>query len=770
MKRISIFLLLCLCLTAARADSGTWHIYAAYHDAQRTQMIHGLVYVLSDGNLYSYDPEDTSVETYDKSNVLSDNDIFTIVTCEATGELAIIYTNGNIDLLSSGGSVYNMADLKLKNLNDKTLNDVLVDGSTLYISTNSGIVCVDLEGRNFANFYSFGQAVRSVALLDGTIYAATANGIYAGQPSDNLLDPGNWSQISASSLLQLLTCDNVLYARTTSAVFRVNSPATFDLSSVLAATTTGWTAGGSTLYVFTSAATYRVSGTTATRLDNSAGIAFLTTGSDNTCWAACGSDGLKGYALSGDELTERVSSVIPDSPIRNYSYHLSMEAGNRLLVTGGVFNYPEDNRAGTLMQYENNTWTAFDEEGPIAASGTTYDYRKVTDVVQDPADDTHHFASSAGNGLYEFRDYQFAAHYTYDNSPLTSILPDDRYPGRYVRITGLAYDSGRNLWMLNNQCDTIVRILKNDGTWTSLYYDEIAGFPTFDRIVFDQRGWAWLNSRRSTSSGHLAGFLVVDTNGTLDTQGDDSHRFISTFYNQDGISYTPTLFNCIREDLDGAVWFGTDRGIFMTYSPSQVFNSDFTLTQVKVPRNDGTNLADYLLSDVPVKCITIDGGNRKWIGTSGSGVWLVSADGITTVEHFTTDNSPLVSDDIYDIAINGNTGEVFFATDGGLVSFLGDATDPAAEFDKDLVKVYPNPVRPDYNGKIRITGLAYNCNVKITNASGRLVNEGTSVGGEYTWDGCLASGKHCASGIYYVLAADADGKKGVAAKFLMVKE
>ena len=152
------------------------------------------------------------------------------------------------------------------------------------------------------------------------------------------------------------------------------------------------------------------------------------------------------------------------------------------------------------------------------------------------------------------------------------------------------------------------------------------------------------------------------------------------------------------------------------------------------------------------------------------GVYLVSADGIETIAHFTKDNSPLIDDNIYDIAVDGETGEVYIATDGGLCSYIGDATDPVASFDKDLVKVYPNPVRPDYNGRIVIRGLKYDSHVKIVNAAGRLVNEGTSVGGEYTWDGRLQGGKRCASGIYYILATDEEGKNGVVGKFLIVRE
>ena len=323
--------------------------------------------------------------------------------------------------------------------------------------------------------------------------------------------------------------------------------------------------------------------------------------------------------------------------------------------------------------------------------------------------------------------------------------------------------------MCNTECDTIVRVKKADGTWKAFYFEEIAGYPTFDYTVFDSRGWAWINSRRSTPFGHHAGVFVFDTNGTLDDTSDDRHKLIGAFTNQDGTPYAPDLFNCITPDLNGAIWFGNSLGLFVSYNPGDVFKQNFHLSQVKVPRNDGTNLADYLLNGVNVKCITIDGGNRKWIGTSGSGVYLISHDGLETIHHFTVDNSPLISNNIYSLAIDGQTGEVFIGTDRGLVSFMGDATEPESEMDDDLLKVYPNPVHPDYQGQITITGLMFNSNVKIVNAAGRLVHEGTSVGGEFTWNGRLSSGKRAASGIYYVLATDEEGNEGATTKFLIVR-
>lgn len=771
----SLLLLFSVSLLTAnqvRAEQGDWHIYAAYHEATQTAVLNGVVYVLSSGGLYSYGIEDSEVRTYDKAGLLSDNGISALRACKTTGELVIVYENGNIDLYSpSKDEVYNLPDLKTKSLSDKTINDVLETDGMLYISTGSGIVSVNLKNRTFGDFYNWGVGVRSVAIKDGIFYAATTEGIYAGSMENNLLEPSNWKQLKTYQLYRLVTTpDGTLYAIAYDAVYIVSDTEKFTIRRQVSGNFLGYTVIDGALWVFpnpsyhTNTPITKITGETYTSFSAMESVKWLSY-SNGTYWAACDTLGLQGLAEDG---SVKVSSIIPNSPIRNYSYRFCRPSDNRLFVAGGTYDYVSDSRTGTIMRYEDGDWSAFDETSAINFLGTGY-YRNVTDIVQDPNDPTHHWASTATSGLYEFRDFKAVAHYGASNSPLTSILPEDSRPEYYVRVTGLAYDDDHNLWMLNNLCDTIVRILRNDGSWTAYYYPEIAYYPTFDHVMFDQRGWAWINSRRSTSSS-TAGFLVVNTNGTIGTQRDDTHRYISTFSNQDGTSYTPTLFYCMTEDHDGAIWMGTDRGVFVCYNPAEVFDENFYLTQIKVPRNDGTNLADYLLSDVVITCITVDGGNRKWIGTSGSGVFLVSADGLETIQHFTSDDSPLINDYIDDINIDGLTGEVFFATKAGICSYMADATTPSESFNKDLVKVYPNPVRPDYTGSITVTGLMADSDVKIVNASGRLVNHGTSVGGSYTWNGCLASGKRCANGIYFVLAADSEGNDGVAAKFLLMSE
>ena len=224
----------------------------------------------------------------------------------------------------------------------------------------------------------------------------------------------------------------------------------------------------------------------------------------------------------------------------------------------------------------------------------------------------------------------------------------------------------------------------------------------------------------------------------------------------------------VTEDREGNLWISTNigplaLGIEETGKESPVF------TQVKVPRNDGSNLADYLLSGVDITCMAIDGANRKWMGTNGSGVYLIGSDNIQEVRHFTRANSPLLSDNVESLAIDGKTGRLFIATDKGLCSYVTDATDPADEMLSDNVYAYPNPVRPDYTGPITITGLSYDADVKIVTVDGTLVHQGRSLGGSYTWDGRDRQGRRVAGGVYSVLTATNDGRKGTVCKIAIVR-
>ncbi len=757
---------LCVTSLSTYAAYGDWTIYNAYHNATKTVVFESSVYVLSDGGLYSYNPEDTHVETYNKVYPLSDNGIYDIAVVTSTHCLVIIYANSNIDIMNAKGEVYNMPDLKESALTDKTINNVYVSGSDVYISTNTGIVVLDTRRRVISNTYNFGHIVTSIIIDNGNIIAVTPDGFYAGRIGDNLLDANNWICKSTSQFQKIFNVDGTYIVIPTWLQLRyISDKEKMTVGYVDKANFTTFSLIDGLLFCFGANEVVTIDkDRNLTRYSNPGITHVCKLG--NTYWAACGTEGLKGYKFdTTDGFTPTVSSVIPNSPIRNYFYKLQINDG-RLLSVGGTLEFPIVQNTYTVMKYENGTWTTFEEDKLHAELGDIL-FRNSMAIVQDPNDSEHHFVGASA-GLIEYRNYKYVKHYDHTNSPLTSILPDDRYAGFYVRTTGLNYDPQGNLWLFNNECDTIIRIIRPDGKWLAYYTQELAGHPTFDRAIFDQRGWVWINSRNSGRRNN-GGIFVLDTNGTINQRSDDRQRFFYIITNQDGTTYQVNTLNCITEDLDGTIWIGCNWGTFATYNPTGVFNTDFTFTQPKVPRNDGTNYADYLLSEIEVRCIAVDGGNRKWFGTFGNGVYLTNADGSEILQHFTTDNSPLISNDIYDIAIDGSTGEVYFATTKGLASYSGDATDPLATLDDATMKVYPNPVRPEYQGPITVTGLMSDTNVKIVNAAGRLVHEGKSTGGQYTWTPRTTSGQQLASGIYYVLATDADGHKGAATKFLIVK-
>jgi ligand-binding sensor domain-containing protein len=332
-------------------------------------------------------------------------------------------------------------------------------------------------------------------------------------------------------------------------------------------------------------------------------------------------------------------------------------------------------------------------------------------------------------------------------------------------VDALTFDNDGMLWMScsaeSANKDNILRLNPATGEWKE-YNDAILKYNNnilyiLRKSIRDNKGNIWI-----VNDHHLHPCLI-----RINPETETFTRF-DNFVNQDGTKYEVHYVRCVEQDLDGNIWIGTDIGLFM-YNEAQQADETLGFTQVKVPRNDGTDLADYLLTNTDITCITIDGANRKWIGTNSSGVYLISADNYTQLHNFTTENSPLLSNTIESIAVNPNTGETFFGTDMGLCSYMSDASAAIDEMKSDDVYAFPNPVPPGYNGLITVRGLSMNADVKILTISGKLVAEGHSNGGTFTWNGCDQSGRRVASGVYMIATATKDGKKGVVAKVAVVQ-
>ena len=268
------------------------------------------------------------------------------------------------------------------------------------------------------------------------------------------------------------------------------------------------------------------------------------------------------------------------------------------------------------------------------------------------------------------------------------------------------------------------------------------------------------------ADGEFGGNLTfINNGGTLSSTV--TSRSYSNLIDQDGTTYSWNNICSMAEDNNGAVWVGTTNGV-VSLNPSAAFSTGFAVNHIKVPRNDGTTLADYLLDGLQVNAIAVDGANRKWLGTDASGLFLVSSDGSSIIQSFNTSNSPLLSNKVYDIACDPNSNAVYVTTAGGLQEYQSDSA--PSQYDFNDIHAYPNPVRPDYLGEITITGLMENSLVKIADASGNVVRQLKSTGGTATWNGRDDSGERVKSGVYYIMGSSSDsstGKGGVCKLLIM---
>ena len=765
-KHISLLLLLLLPTMLKAAAIGEWTYYLSYHDATHCIPVGKSIYALYAGTLLIYDTEDGAVTTPTKLDGLSEKQIVLMQDCQAAQKVILVYNNGNIDLLHRDGTIENMPQYKNKYAGS-SLNDLSVVGNDAFLATSEGIVHINVKQAEFTGFYTLKTPIYSATMSGNVLYAATDAGVYRCNITENPLDVATWSIYNTTVARQLIAMGDHLYLNTAKKGVYLLSASNPTPQQLIKTAQTSYFADSKGIIFYNKTSYTPINSQTPTSVASTVALPSSTNAicrtTDGTLWMAQGFDGLNAYKATDSGLQATTTGIGGFGPKRDLCYFLRY-AGERLLVAGGrldpfdLIHYP-----GTAMYYEKGAWTIFEEEGIAEHSGGKY--QDLTSIIQHPDDPTQHTLTSARVGLFHFKDGKYAGYHSLDNSPLVSAATNSK---NYVRTDGLQYDHEGNLWMVNNQVDSVIVIRMKDGSWRKLFYAPLEQAPTLATTLFDRKGRFWICSRR-TVNYHNGGLMGIDYAGTIDTQDDDYSYYRSHITNQDGTSYKFEGVQSLAEDHDGRIWVGTDIGLFVIDNPDEWFNDDFRITQVKVPRNDGTNLADYLLYGMPIISITVDGANRKWIGTSGNGVYLVSASGQEILHHFTSENSPLLSNNVTSIAIHPRTGEVMMGTDGGLVSYQSDATSPSESLSEGTIQIFPNPVRPEYHGNVTITGLTTDADIKIVTSGGQLVATGTSMGGTWQWDGRNFSGGYAGSGIYYVLIATADGNTTVAGMLTLIR-
>lgn len=455
-----------------------------------------------------------------------------------------------------------------------------------------------------------------------------------------------------------------------------------------------------------------------------------------------------------DKYIDLVKTLKPGGPKYNSMGTLKF-INNRLYTCNGDLN----GTPASLQRLENDKWTVFGDESIKNTTGV--EYLGLVCVEEDPTDKEHIFAGGR-NGLYEFKNGKFFKFYNHKNSPIESVFSNIN--PEYEFITGLLFDPQGNLLVMNSESHThCILKLKNNGEWLSFNHPELLkyngiGLPNLSQLMYDKQGLIWFVNNNWTLP---ALYCYQSENDAIKAYENLVNQDGTTINAQDGV-------RCIAEDTEHNIWVGSSGGPFML-ERKEINNNGGVFTQVKVPRNDGTDYADYLLAGIDIMSLAIDGGNRKWFGTNGNGVYLISSDNMKEIHHFTSENSKLLSNTVKSIAINPTTGEVFFGTDNGLCSYFSDATKPNTEMTKDNVWAYPNPVEPSYTGPITVTGLSFDADVKILSSNGVVINEGRSNGGTFVWDGCDKKGRRVNSGVYMIVTATNNGEKGTVCKIAVIR-
>lgn len=772
---------------------GDWKHHFAFNDCFHVIETPIEIIGASSLGLNIYSKASQSLTSLTKLNGLSDYDLTAISYLSEKEAIAIGYANGNIDLVING-TVFNINDLKIKQIDgSKKINHFLSHGNTLYCSTDFGIILINIDKKEIASTWYIGSEasnlrVFQLCLRGDDLYAATEKGLRKTSLTNSnpaLFD--NWQVISPTTdpynsvvwfndqliaALGLKGQTNTLQSFSSNGVVAFSSIASFQNLN---------THNNELIVIATNALRFfnssrqLIQTLSAPRINDVAftpSFRFALKDMTDNFWVADNTQGL----IKWDGLNN-FSAFLLQGPKTNQCHQLLYAGNNLWMVAGGLTSaWNNANIKASASVLKPSGWQHITSDNTSQLS-IAKDFIGITAHPRNP---DNVFINSWGEGVFEFelQDGSFVVKNNFNKSADGLQNIDFAAPSGYVRIGATAFDKNNLLYMTNSSVDNgLVLYIPEEQSFFRLSYQSIKATQGLGAMLMPATGDKWMMVGRGNSKG----LFIWNDNNTLKNQSDDKYRSAIPpsqetdprnagqilLWDEKGEEITRNIFS-FAEDQNGYIWIGTDVGVVVQYQPRTIFTREKPIfSRIKIARQDGSGLADYLLENETVTTIAVDAGNRKWIGTRGSGVFLVSADGTKTISAFNTQNSPLPSDFISSIVINNQTGEVFIGTEKGVVSTRGSATQGMNSFKE--IYAFPNPVRPEFSGTITITGLMTKSNVKITDVSGKLVYETTSVGGQAFWDGTNLWGEKVKSGVYIIFVASEDGSESGVTKIAIIR-
>ncbi len=765
MKKSFIVFLFCVLagVSIAQVNFEGWRVHLPYFRNASITSVGTKIYCGSNSGLFSFDTDDGSIERISRINGLSDVEVKIVKHNVAKNVSVVIYNNSNIDIIDERTrAIYNVPDILMKTIiGSKAINHLCFFENKVYLACNFGIVVLDLDKRQIIDSYQNlgvgGSQLEflAISIFNNQIIASSLNGIYSAPlNSPNLNDFNFWKIIKTSAKSgKSIVYKNILYALIDDALqsydgitWQLYTP-TIGLK-ITALQLSAYESSASVLYIICPEKIFVENGNNMPesllhtyRLDavlNSKG--YLSMVDEN-------------YGLTIDnKQTLQLNYVIPNGPVSK-TFGRMLYENEKLWVAGGSVNDRWDPlmyNGSKFYQYQNNNWFNFNEENTPGVIGMS----DFIDIKKNPYGNEI-YLTSYGSGVIEMLNNVFVKKYDETNSTLQrlSVVDPNFKP---LLSGGLDFDNNGNLWVSNFGVNRPLSVKTKSG-WYSFNIGNIAGGNELGWVTCDDYNNKWVLSLKDK------GILIYNDNGSPANANDDKFKMLTKEVGQGALPSNNVL--CASKDLRGEMWIGSSQGLTILSNPSQIFNTDDENYDARpIIIKVGSNY-EIFLGKEQINCIKVDPSNRKWIGTP-NGVWLVSDDGYKVIKNFTTFNSPLLSDNVMEIGIDEHTGEVFFGTEKGIISYMGDASEGSKDFGK--VEIYPNPVRPDFTGSIAIRGLMEKATVKITDISGNLIYETMANGGFAAWDGKNFNGKRVGTGVYLIFSASKDGSQTFAGKLLFV--
>ncbi len=803
-------------LFGADALASQWRLHPSY-DGQMVDMVEtpDAVYFLGTkqdyrpetpaistlhGVLYRYSKENESIEPVSGTTAVPGNTVRAIAYNYDKKYLMAAFDDGEIDMIFDNGEVARIFGFKVADSSlDKTVNDITFDtqNGRAYLASNFGYIVIDDSRREVETSRVFNEPINSVAVYKDKLWLGKTDGLFVGDKMEFVLS--NFKLVSARNKVKRLTpAGSELYLQFGTAprlffsrIRNYDGSPTRDGVVIENGVFMG-RSRDKTYFVSTNSMRILGLDGSDTQLSLPADYAgsSATSLDGRTFWLSSGRKGISSMRApsdGSDKWTLLVDRFLPNASSAFMCTSMAVHPEFGMLVRNHGYEYNFNSAISVvddlISAYKDMTWTPMSATYRTSMPGLVFD--NPWGIAIDPQNTDHVYCGSVRSGLLrlDLRNPEKSLHISmptdmnggYGHPGFVAAAPDVP-EGCNWKIPCVfappAFDSQGNLWtsFVNQEPNTKVGTGSYNELWVWTPEDRAAStsasnFRPMKKLKFEDMPVSNTpvvlplkgSSRRNIVLFHgntaQSPLAVLDHNGTLDNRADDRLLRLTDLTDQDGQEISLVNVHAWYEDQStGLVWVSTGVSLF-TFDPLASFDNPGAVRRIKVPRNDGTNLADYLLEGVRVNCITSDASGRKWFGTNGTGLVCTSAEGREIIATYTPDNSEMPGSSVYAACYNPQTGSMMVSTDKGLCElFLSSAGGSGSDSG---VKAYPNPVRPDYYGYVTIEGLPSDAMVKIVDTAGNLIKEcGQADNGTLQWDVTNRMMKRVPGGVYYVIASN----------------